>query len=145
MKITEDAFDIINDIVAEYPVETGGIIGSSVENIIDKVILDVSVEQATSYCRYIPNISFLNECIEKWQQDNVVFCGVFHTHFFGVQTLSCGDKRYIKDIMESMPTDINNLLFPLFVLPNRELVCYLARKINGEILILADDVEIVKI
>ena len=36
MKITDKAFEIINGIVKEYPLETGGIIGSIKGEIIDK-------------------------------------------------------------------------------------------------------------
>lgn len=128
MKILKSVLDIINNSVADFPPETGGILGSSDGLIIDKVVMDEYDLNNQKFCSYFPNVKFLNSNIEIWQKNGIDFKGIFHTHFFGVETLSDGDKQYIDAIMKAMPESVKELYFPIFVLPNRELFCYKAKK-----------------
>jgi len=52
-----------------------------------------------------------------------------------VETLSAGDIFYIEQIMKSMSESIKKLYFPLVVLPQREMVVYVAVKEKEEICI----------
>lgn len=65
--------------------------------------------------------------------------GVFHTHFYGVNTLSEGDRAYIKQIMAAMPDGLECLYFPLIVFPDKEMIVYQAsRSKNRSIKIIPD-------
>lgn len=142
MIIDKETYNTINNSITGDPPETGGIIGSADGEIIDKVIIDVPELPAERMCSYAPNVDFLNKNIEIWQNEGIVFKGVFHTHFMGVKTLSCADKQYINAIMNAMPDEIKYLYFPVFVLPDRRLVCYKATFKEGKTNIMRDEVKI---
>lgn len=135
MRILKSIIDMIDSLVSEQPPETGGILGSHDNEFIDELVMDEPNPHAIKNCSYTPNISFLNQNIELWQNNNINFKGIFHTHYFGVKTLSCGDRKYITEIMHKLPKCIEYLYFPIFVLPNRELICYKAIRENEAILV----------
>ena len=142
MKVKKSVLDKINSNILDMPPEIGGIIGSHDSNLVDEIVIDQLNQANVRPCSYYPNVDFLNQTIEGWQENNINFMGVFHTHFVGVKTLSCGDKKYIDAIMKSMPPYIEYLYFPIFVLPDRELVCYKAKKQNGIVDICYEDIYI---
>ena len=142
MRILKSVIDTINDSILDMPPETGGILGSHDNELIDEVIMDSPGPTNTRPCSYFPNVDFLNQNIKLWQDNGISFAGIFHTHFAGVKTLSWGDKKYIDAIMKSMPSYIEYLYFPIFVLPDRELVCYKAIRTNGIIDIQAEELVI---
>lgn len=67
---------------------------------------------------------------------------MFHTHFYGVETLSEGDRRYIKDIMHAIPSWKQKLYFPIIVLPERKIKSYVCVRYNSEVCIKKDEVNI---
>lgn len=142
MKILKSVISTINDSISGLPPETGGILGKHDNELIDEVVMDSLEPANTRPCSYFPNVVFLNQNIKLWQDDGILFAGIFHTHFGGVKTLSCGDRKYINAIMRAMPQQINTLYFPVFVLPDRELVCYKATRSNGIIDIQAEELVI---
>ncbi|MCI5728235.1 MAG: hypothetical protein MR374_01660 [Clostridia bacterium] len=124
MKILASVYQRILDSMPAVPPEIGGILGS-----IDGVICECQVDAGCPIhcgCFYSPNVDFLNDTIKNWQSKGIVFHGIFHTHFFGVQTLSDGDMAYINVILQAMPTHISELYFPVVVLPEKIVVSYLA-------------------
>lgn len=139
MRIKKNVIDIINHRILDMPPETGGILGSQGNDIIDEVIVDLPDLTSSAPCSYFPNVDFLNQHIAAWQDNGIMFAGIFHTHFCGVKTLSQGDRKYITAIMCAMPHQFNILYFPVFVLPDRELVCYKAVRSNGIIDIQAEN------
>lgn len=143
MKISIAAFNKLNMLISDEPPEIGGILGSKNDNIITDIIKDEIKKSFQKKCYYEPNVDFLNQHINKWIEQGIAFKGVFHTHFVGVKTLSCADKKYINAIMRNMPEEIIYLYFPIFVLPSRELVCYKAEKSKKEIKIYHEDVVII--
>ena len=142
MRILKSVIDMIDSLVSAQPPETGGIIGSTNGELIDKVVMDVPESPGEYMCYYAPNVDFLNENIEIWQNKGIEFKGVFHTHFVGVETLSYSDKQYIIAIMKAMPEEIKYLYFPIFVLPDRKMVCYKASLKNCNIEITRDELKI---
>ncbi len=140
MKISKESFLFIKNNLDNLNFECGGILGSSGNEIMDNVILDEISDSITRRCSYSPNVDFLNSCILQWQSENIRFLGMFHTHFVGVKTLSDADKKYIELIMSAMPDEIEYLYFPVFVLPDRKLCGYVAKKCFNEVRILPDDV-----
>lgn len=135
MKILKSIIDKIDNLVADHPSETGGILGSSNSEYIDEVVMDLPNPYTSRSCSYSPNVAFFNQNIELWQSKDITFKGVFHTHYFGVKSLSCGDKKYITEIMRGLPKCVGYLYFPVFVLPERELICYKAVRTNDSIFI----------
>ena len=92
------------------PPETGGILGGQNE-IITVEHFDRGM-QTDRMCSYIPNIKELNDVIKQWQMKTISFIGIYHTHFWSVETLSEADKRYIDKILENMPLEFKRLYFP---------------------------------
>ena len=141
MNILRNTRDYILNTVPSAPPETGGILGS-VDNTICECVFDKS-RSVHKGCFYTPNVTFLNGIIEKWQQKGITFQGIFHTHFWGVDTLSDGDIAYITTIMQAMPSSIGKLYFPIVVLPEKKIVSYLAMQNGDAIKIKSDTLNVV--
>ncbi len=142
MKIRLSVLNILYNKISDYPPESGGILGSECDGVISHVVLDCG-NSDFAHCCYAPNSIFLNCEIAKWAERRIEFQGVFHTHFAGVKTLSPADKRYIESIMKAMPSQIRQLYFPIYVLPDRELVVYRAVSSAESTDIFAEPLEIV--
>ena len=143
VKIKKSIIDLMVCSVPDRPPEIGGILGRH-EELVDEIVIDLPNPHIPKKCSYVPNISFLNGKIDIWAQNDIALAGIFHTHYFGVRTLSEGDKKYIQKIMSALPVCVEHLYFPIFVLPENELVCYKAVRQNGVVLIQKDDVVIVE-
>lgn len=139
MKISKSIMDTIKHSIRDIPVETGGILGSSNNELIDAVVLDMQEPSADRRCSYSPNVAFLNRNIDMWQRNGIVFKGIFHTHYFGVETLSFGDQIYINEIMLAMPERIASLCFPVLVLPESKMICYRAIRTGKTVCIKAEE------
>lgn len=126
--------------IPPVPPETGGILGGS-EDIISVYAVDDGIKTIEQYDHYFPDTDRLNCIIQNWSKNGIDFYGIFHTHFPGGVTLSNGDKKYITRIMNSMPQQIHHLYFPI-LLP-KETVVYRADRVDGQIQIVGDDIEIV--
>lgn len=145
MKILNSVLSEINAAISDIPPETGGILGSTDGDIIDRLVMDHPAEIPAKRCAYAPNTDFLNQCIGQWQESRIAFRGIFHTHFGSVRTLSCSDVKYINAIMAAMPDSIHFLYFPVFVLPDRVLVCYQAERHSSGIRIVQDALQLLSI
>lgn len=126
MKIYRDILEHLLLLMPQNPPEIGGILGTS-NNIIDKFQLDKGLS-TTCGCYYTPNTKFLNTIIHSWEKERVKFSGIFHTHFFNVNTLSSGDKKYITEIMQAMPDEIYALYFPIITIPEMSITPYIATR-----------------
>lgn len=124
-----------------HPPEVGGILGGH-DNIIDTTFYDIGLSGCTK-CSYIPNTPLINSVIYKWQLESIAFMGIYHTHFYNVTSLSPGDEQYAKAILSSMPKSIAYLFFPILVIPQRELVCYIAKRDNESVFIRPDELKII--
>lgn len=143
MDIYIDVYKRIVNSVPDIPPEIGGILGKS-NNIVSHVKFDKGLTYAGKrQCAYIPNTELLNRYIDEWERKHIDFCGIFHTHFFGVDTLSNGDKKYIKKIMNALPMGIFSLYFPIVVLPEHTIKVYVAYKTNQSIKILGEEIKVV--
>lgn len=140
MNIHSKVYNEIVTLLREEPPEMGGILGKK-----DDVICSYEIDygnEGNHKCSYSPKVLKLNDTIAKWQKKGIEFAGMFHTHFFGVETLSPGDEEYIIKIMKSMPPHIKELSFPIIVLPEKRMVSYKAIFVESHIEITAEDVEI---
>lgn len=141
MKITRDMYNYICSFANNDSYEVGGILGSSRDEIITDIILDKPIDSKKCKCEYYPNVFFLNNEIEKWYQKNINFLGIFHTHFSGSRDLSCGDRKYIKEIMYSTKGIVDCMYFPIFTLPDQVITAYKAFFEKDELVIIKDELE----
>lgn len=131
--IKKDILEKLNNQIGDEPPEVGGILGKDKHNIITEIAFD-HCTTITHPCSYYPNVNYLNGIIKKWNDNEIDFAGMFHTHFSNVETLSVGDKIYIEKILISMPVGINELYFPIYTLPNRKLILYRAYLIENKLI-----------
>lgn len=124
MLINNNVYKEIISNQREIPPETGGILGGT-KGRITIAVHDIGI-QSEKKCSYTPNVEKMNQIIAEWKEKNIDFMGIYHSHFFGVDTLSEGDRKYIECIMKSMPKSINILYFPIIVMPQKVMVCYRA-------------------
>lgn len=128
MKISKE---LLNEIIMKLPSElpeTGGIIGGN-SDVVTEYWIEIPKEKVDGFmCCYIPDVDKINEMIQEWAKKGVEFMGMFHTHYFGVDTLSEGDISYIKEILAAMPDGISKLYFPIFIFPDGRMVLYVADK-----------------
>ena len=135
--VIQTMFGLINN----NDTESGGILGAKGE-VIDHVAFDVGTTSAR--CSYEPDVDHLNRVIREWQKDGIRFVGLYHTHFFGVETLSPGDIGYIKAILNAMPKQMAELFFPVVLPEYQRIVPYRAKRVDGNILIYKDNLEIIE-
>lgn len=141
MMINKDIYQLIADKCTGKPNETGGILGGSV-NIITEFEFDEGTALSSAW-HYYPDVEKLNSCIKDWQNKNIHFHGIVHSHFKETRRLSSGDIQYINEIMQVMPEHVTSLYFPI-VLPQKEIVFFRATRIEGKVNIVADDIKIIE-
>ena len=133
LKISRNIYDQLLQL-PDVPPESGGILGSRNEKI-DELVLDIT-KPSYYYGIYVPNVLYLNKCIDKWVKEGIVFRGIFHTHALNWLGLSSDDKKYIVEIMNAMPDSTTKLFFPLvfpqnfikFFVRRREIIKLLSQK-----------------
>lgn len=117
--------------------ESGGILGLT-SNIITHYQFDTPIDLSEYY--YRPNTQNLNLIISKWQECEITFAGIFHSHPTGITSLSFGDESYIKDIMQAV--SLSPLYFPI-IAPRKGMKFYKATFKNDTTIITNEEVEIV--
>ncbi len=129
MEITDFVYEKLIS-MPDVPPESGGIIGGK-KDIIDTVVFDSGyrVDGNGTYC---PNITFLNQMVNKWVENGIAFYGMFHSHAIMWNCLSREDRIYITQIMQAMPKEIGTLLFPL-VFPKKEIKFYCAKRLSNNV------------
>jgi len=140
MQIVEKVYDDILNRCFVISNETGGILGGK-DNIITEFKFDKGTSQSSKQ-HYYPNIQKLNNCIENWQDRDIQFYGIIHSHLKEERTLSDGDLKYIRTIILSMPTHITFLYFPI-VLPQKEIVSFKAMRVKNEVSIINSNIKII--
>lgn len=141
MKITEAVLHDICEELCIVPPEKGGIIGSK-DGVVRVSCLDDGAVQAECYA-YVPNIERLNDVIDEWISKGIHFAGMFHSHPYPQKELSLADREYIVTIMGAMPDSVTELHFPV-VVPGVGMTGHLAKYIDGEVIVVPEDIIIVK-
>lgn len=141
MKILEDIYIQLLDSPA-VPPESGGIIGSSNGEVINHVVFDRGQLNHRGGV-YMPDTQFLNQIIKDWNECEIEFRGIFHTHAAQWPELSNSDRIYIIEILKAMPSYIQNLYFPL-IFPGEKIKAYCARKNGNVISIVDENIDIIK-
>lgn len=141
MKIDIKTYRNLIKELPDVPHEIGGILGGH-NGVISAFAIDHGTQQGCG-CFYSPDVAYLNHVIRQWQVESIEFYGIFHTHFFGVETLSDGDKTYINQIIQSMPSEIIMLYFPIILVPQRKILPYFATRNDDTVEISKEDLIIV--
>lgn len=128
MQILSDVYNSIINRCPPVPPENGGILGGA-DGIVSKYVSDKGLE-SNLYNEYIPNVDFLNSVICEWQNRQIQFYGIYHSHFQGGYDLSDADKQYITKIMENIP--YRKLFFPI-VFPREGMLVYRAEFVKKQL------------
>lgn len=140
MKIKTGLKEVILSHYSIVPPEQGGILGMK-NGIVCSYIHDITTSK--SECAvYRPNNSLLNNCIEKWANEAIDFCGIVHSHPNGQDVLSSGDMEYINKLYDMNP-HLKKAYFPL-VLNGQSLIVYAVEKIGNSLMLSQESVEQVK-
>lgn len=112
MRITRKVYDEIVCFFSDYcDTEQGGMLGSSTGMKIDIFVPDINPFKRTGNI-YKPNVEVLNLHLEKWDNTNILFCGMIHSHLTNTPKLSLADEHYIRKILGAL--QINRMLwFPI--------------------------------
>lgn len=143
MEILNSIYKKVIENVPDYMPETGGMLGGQ-DGIITTVVFDGGKDDNLRRCHYMPNVVMLNSCLLEWSKNGTEFYGLFHTHFYGVSSLSKGDAVYIRKILEAMPQSKKELFFPIVVLPDKKIISYRCYLDGGDLVIANDPVVCVK-
>lgn len=141
MLITTSAYRKLLQI-PQVPPETGGILGMR-NGVIGEVYLD-TVKPVLGRAMYVPDVDVLNRQIQVWQNNNVEFAGLFHSHLPDQKVLSGRDEMYVAEIMQSMPDTIQKLFFPI-VIPGQAVIAFAAvRQNNHSVAIIRENVHLIE-
>lgn len=140
MDILENVYRKIMKSFPEVPPENGGILGIR-DGIVCQYYHDKS-NQILENAIYVPDIRWMNWCIQEWEDKQISFGGIVHSHMPGQKTLSNSDKKYIKQIINGMPGYIKELYFPI-IIPQEEIICYRAYKHNQNLVLEEDEIHII--
>ena len=140
MKIYKEIYNALMNNYPSFPPEVGCIIGSQ-NGIIMTFIFDNGVKVSAN--TYTPNTEFLNDTISKWQENEIDFAGLIHSHYKDIN-LSNSDIESINKIMFNMPQWVDTLYFPI-VLPNfKDICCFKAFRQGNTIEITKENIEIIE-
>lgn len=142
MDITHSIYAKLMNSIPKRPPEIGGILGG-INGIIDQMTIDYGMRAKEKKCCYIPDVNRLNLCIQDWYNKDIEFYGIFHTHFYGIDSLSKGDEKYINNIMMRNKLNTDKLYFPLIVLPECIMKAYMGVIRENKCFILEDTLNIV--
>ena len=140
MNIPESVYRILLTICSSKETEIGGILGGE-NNIIKHLYFDVN--RKSSISNYTPDTKLLNPIISDWQNQNIEFYGIFHSHPDISEHLSSADEEYIREIMVSIPDEIEYLYFPLVLPKCVKIIVYKAIRQSRKVNIIRDDAEII--
>ena len=122
MLILRNVYDELLRACPKLPPETGGLIGGR-----NDIITAFMLDRPGAHGRYAPDVNILNKTIAEWQERDISFYGLWHSHCTGGDELSTPDIIYIKKIMQAMPGNITRLYFPL-VFPGDKLLPFVATR-----------------
>lgn len=137
IKIIDRIYQVFQSPDREYGGILGGRDGVITEFVFDKGLCNENIGT------YIPDIEFLNGCIDKWQNEDIAFYGIIHNHLTEYAELSGEDVKCIETIMNAMPSNIEYLYFPVISSENI-LNAFKAMRTDKGISIVAEHISIIE-
>ena len=141
MKIISNCYEKIFDNYPNPPPEQGGILGMKSNVVCEYYHDSFSVERDKAI--YEPNVVELNKVIEQWNSQKISFAGIIHSHLAGQNTLSSGDKEYIRKVLFVMPASIKELYFPIVIPEKKTIISYVAMRNKKDVIIQQDEIHII--
>lgn len=132
MRINKSVFCEILASFPSVPPECGGILGQ--KNGIICAYLHDRKWQSTESAIYVPDVDWMNRCIQEWAFTGIEFAGIVHSHPLDCNTLSEADRAYICQIMTAIPAHIMELFFPILI-PGEDMYAYSATRSSGNVTI----------
>ena len=111
-RCSSEVLEQIQETIGSRPAETGGILGTSDDGkTIDHFFFDEKA--SVSGVTYSPDTDTLNDVIEKWNDEGVMFCGFIHSHPRGCISPSGGDYFYAERILSCMKLPNDTMVMPI--------------------------------
>jgi hypothetical protein len=142
MKIIRRIYSKILDSYPLPPPEQGGILGIR-DGVICEYYHDCS-GNTTDQAVYEPDVETLNKILAEWEERGIQFAGMVHSHLLGQESLSSGDKEYVKVLFDALPLDMNKLYFPIVIPESDKIISFIAERKNMDIIIRTDEIYIVQ-
>ena len=143
MKIKKNIFNEIINRYSIVPPEEGGILGCDNEGIVCEYFHDEGTKHYLSAV-YEPSIHKLNTQIQVWSNKDIRFAGIIHSHPLGQDTLSSGDKKYIRELYNNLIGWKEDLFFPI-IIPDEKRICLFVARLNAnDVIIQHDDLHIIE-
>lgn len=110
MNICKSTYISIINTIGTLPPEKGGIIGGS-----DHQVYAFFYDEAafTNTKTYYPSENVINNILDKWDNEDVKFLGVIHSHRCGLSNLSQQDIIFARAIIASNPDHFKQVYFPI--------------------------------
>lgn len=140
MLITKSVYKKIINSYHTAPPENGGILGEK-NGIICAYVHDQKI-QTREAAIYEPDIEFLNEQIEKWAEQSIMFAGIIHSHMVGQESLSVADIEYAEKMFWANP-GLRKMFFPL-IIPGHDIFVYEIRTEKDKVIVETDSLVVQK-
>lgn len=119
IKVSKSVIEDIINSLGKTPYETGGLIGSSDNNVIDSFCFIEGRDSSAT--EYIPNVELMQQGIMMWDEKHIRFKGIIHSHL-DYQHLSVKDIEMARKILSI--NSLSNILLPVFVVQGQRLIWY---------------------
>ena len=111
-RFSPDVLRQIQETIGSRREESGGILGTTDGGkTIDHFYFDKNA--SVSSMTYSPNTAALNDVIEAWNKQDVMFCGFIHSHPRGCKTPSFDDYLYAERILSCMELPNDTMIMPI--------------------------------
>lgn len=98
LKMTKQVYNHIKQTIGKKNPEQGGMLGMTTDTI-THYIWDINA--ITTNLEYSPNTEFLETILDKWEDEDISFCGFIHSHPELLSNLSKADIDYGLEILKS--------------------------------------------
>lgn len=117
--------DIISSIASKKP-EQGGALGADMST--GKITRFYFDDQGSrNSVEYSPDAAKITDIINDWEQENIAFCGMIHSHPGQFCQPSEGDFRYAKRILAAMPQTLKgSFLMPILTINAKHETAHIA-------------------
>lgn len=111
--------DIINTIGNRF-CESGGLLGSSKDGVIDSYYFDEGKINLTD--KYVPKVETMNVVLEEWSERNIKFIGIIHSHLEDA-AISSKDIIMARKIL-AINDSLESVLMPVYTLKDKKIRWY---------------------
>lgn len=124
MRIEKIVYEKISTAFINSEIESGGILGRK-----NDTICKFFFDGGDCATEYRIRTEILNPVIDEWAKNDIIFCGIIHSHPNGNGSLSETDKTYAEKILFLYP-HLQYIIFPIVTVFNgkMKIICH---RFNG--------------